>query len=147
MLRLTNTQQLKLGIEKLQMDGPIIDYVRISDSPLMWSQGSIYIEFEPKNLQEFYKNYVLILQELCVCFGIWDLYYLIFLRVQFFRNSGFKQYFWFSGSKLGPKTNQNCNLFVRSILVKTQTFEGFFKHCVCLIGRLSLVKTYHRYIS
>ena len=63
------------------MDGPIIDYVRISDSPLMWSQASIYIEFEPKNLQEFYKNYVLILQGLCVCFGIWDLYYLIFLRV------------------------------------------------------------------
>ena len=102
------------------MDGPIIDYVRISDSPLMWSQASIYIEFEPKNLQEFYKDYVLILQELCVCSGIWDLYYLIFLRVQFFRNSGFKQYFWFSGSKLGPKANQNCTLFVRSILVKTR---------------------------
>ena len=52
----------------------------------------------------------------------------------------FKQCFWFSGSKLAPKMNQICNLWVHSIWVKIQTFEVFFKYCVCLIGRLPLIK-------
>ena len=57
---------------------------------------------------------------------------------------GFKQYFWFSDSKLGPKMNQNCKL--GSIWIKIQTFEGISNHCVCLTGWLPLVKTYHRYV-
>ena len=48
--------------------------------------------------------------------------------------------FWFSGSKLGPKMNQNCKLWVHSIWAKIHNFEGFFKHCVCLIGRIPLAK-------
>ena len=43
---MVNTQKLKLDIQKVQMDGPIIDYVRISDESLthggnldpMWAQ-------------------------------------------------------------------------------------------------------------
>ena len=37
--------------------------------------------------------------------------------------------------------DQNCKLWVHSIYAKIQNFEGFFKHCICLIGRLPLVET------
>ena len=36
--------------------------------------------------------------------------------------------------------DQNNKLSVRSISAKFQSFEGFFKQCVCLIG-LPLIKT------
>ena len=36
--------------------------------------------------------------------------------------------------------DQNCKFWVRPSSVKIQIFERFFKHCVCLIGRLPLVK-------
>ena len=32
--RMENTQKLKLDIQKVYMDGPILGYVRISDDPL-----------------------------------------------------------------------------------------------------------------
>ena len=44
------------------------------------------------------------------------------------------------GGKLGPKIDQTCKIWVRSIWAKIQNFEGVFKHCVCLIGWLTLVK-------
>ena len=52
----------------------------------------------------------------------------------FCRNFGFWQYFWFYDGKLGLKMDQNCTFWVCSIWAKIQKFEGFFKHCVCLIG-------------
>ena len=38
---MTNTQKLKLGIQKVQMKGPIIGCVRISDDPLAQPMGEI----------------------------------------------------------------------------------------------------------
>ena len=49
---------------------------------------------------------------------LWDLGLMLFdiaKDVGFPEIFGFKQYFWFSGSKLGPKMNQNCKLGMRSI--------------------------------
>ena len=54
--------------------------------------------------------------------------------MHFKQNFGFQQYFWFCGSKLGPKMDQNCKLQLNSISAKIQNFEGIFKHCVFLIG-------------
>ena len=48
--------------------------------------------------------------------------------------------------KLGPKMDQICKFWMHSIWVKIETFEGFFRNCVYPIGRIPLVKTYHRYI-
>ena len=36
-----NTQKLKLGIQKVQMDGPITGYVRILGDSLVCPQGAI----------------------------------------------------------------------------------------------------------
>ena len=54
---MVNTRKLKLDIQKVQMDGPIIDSVRISDEPLthggnldpMWAQKMFF----GLNFQEF----------------------------------------------------------------------------------------------
>ena len=70
-----NTQKLKLGIQKVQMDSPIIDYVRISNKPLAQPQRTIYTQFQLKNF------FCLILQEFCYFPGTWDLRYLILLRI------------------------------------------------------------------
>ena len=72
--------------------------------------------------------FYLILQEFCDFSGTWDLHYLVFLRMQFL------------SGKLGPKMDQNCKLWVHFISAKTQNFEGFFRHCVSLTGRLTLFK-------
>ena len=46
----TNIQKMKLGIQKVQMDGHIIGYVRISDNPLTSPQAAIYTQFGSKKL-------------------------------------------------------------------------------------------------
>ena len=64
----TNTQKLKRDIQKVYMDGPIIDYVRICDDPL--THGG--------NLDAIWAQKIffpLILQEFCDFSGTWDLRY------------------------------------------------------------------------
>ena len=45
---MTNTQKLKLGIQKVQMKGPIIGCVRISDDPLAQPRGKFRPNFGPQ---------------------------------------------------------------------------------------------------
>ena len=84
--------------------------------------------------------FYLILQEFCDFSGTRDLHYVIFLRIQFLDKYWFQAIFWFSSVKLDAKMDQNCKLWVHSIWAKIQNFEGFFKHCVSLTGRLPLFK-------
>ena len=117
------------------MDGPIIGYARVSDNLLMWPQGPIY-KFWPKKCF-FLPNFTRIL------WFFWDMGLTLFdipKDAVFSRNFGFKQYFEFSGSKLGPDMNENYKRWVLSIWAKIQNFERFFKHCFCLIGRIPMVK-------
>ena len=46
---------------------------------------------------------------------------------------GFWQYFGFSGGKLGPKMNQNNQLWVRPVSLQTLNFERLFRDCLCLV--------------
>ena len=113
-----------------------------------WSSGTAPSEKFRSNLgpQSFFLffNFYLILQEFCDFAGTWNLHYLIFLRMcSFSRTFGFLQNFWFFGSKLDPKMDQNHKFSVNSIWAKFQNFGWFFKQCVCLIG-LALV-TLSRY--
>ena len=87
----------------------------------------------------------LILKEFCDFSGTWNLRYLIFLRTQCLQKIWFQANFWFSGSKLGPKMNQNDKFSVRPVWDKFQNFQRYFKQCVCLIG-LPLVKILSRSI-
>ena len=85
--RISNTQKLKLGTQKVQMDGLIKGYM---------TPGGNLNPFWPQKM-----FFCLISQEFCDFSGTCDLRYLIFLRMQFFQNFDVQQYFWFSGSKLG----------------------------------------------
>ena len=72
----------------------------------------------------------------------WDVGLILFgiFRCSFCINFGFEQFSWFSIGKLGTKIDQNCKLWVHFIWAKIQNFEGFFKRCVSLTGRLPLFK-------
>ena len=63
-----NTQKLKLDIQKVYTDGPIIGYIRICDDPL--THGG---NLDPIWTQKMF--FGLILQEFCDFSGTWDLRY------------------------------------------------------------------------
>ena len=53
---------------------------------------------------------------------------------------GFWQYFGFSGGKLGPKMDQNHQLWVRLVSAYTLNFERLFRGCLCLMKEVPLVE-------
>ena len=60
--------------------------------------------------------------------------------MQLFQKFWFEAIFLVLRQYIGPKIDQNCKSWVLSIGTKIQNFEGFFKRCIFLIGRLPLVK-------
>ena len=52
----------------------------------------------------------------------------------------FWQYFDFSRGKLGPKMDQNHQIWVRLVSAYLLNFERFFKKCLCLMKDVTLVK-------
>ena len=49
------------------------------------------------------------------------------------KNFGVWQYLGFSGGKLGPKMDQNHQLWVRLVSAKTLNFERYFRDCIYLM--------------
>ena len=89
-----------------------------------------------KNLGPKNVCFCLILRKFCDFSGIWDLHYLIFLT----KDEVFPEISVLSNIFGFLAANWALN-WVHSISAKIQNFEGFLKHCVCLIGRIPLVKT------
>ena len=96
------------------MDDPIIDYVRISDNPLMWSPGPIY-KFGPKKCL-FLLNFTRVL------WFFWDLNYLIFLRMPFFKNI-----FGFPSVNWAPKWTKTVNFGCIPFESKFKNLKDFSK--------------------
>ena len=74
---------------------------------------------------------------------IWDLRLMLFDNqkgVVSGKNFSFRQYFGFSGGKLGPKMYQNHQLCVRPVSTYKLNFERLFRGCLCLVKDVPLVE-------
>ena len=56
------------------------------------------------------------------------------------KNFGFWQCFRFSVGKLGPKMDENHQLWVRLVSAETLNFERLFRGCLCLMKDVPLVE-------
>ena len=120
-LRPVNTQKLKLGIQNVQIEIPIIGYVSIFNDPLAQPHGKNLDPIWASNFFFLFFNFYLILQEFCDFSGTWNLHYLIFLRMQFFKN------FWFSAKFLVFRQLNWTQKWTKTINFQCIPFEPNFK--------------------
>ena len=128
-MRTTNTQKLKLGMQKVEMDGPIIGYVRISDNPLARSQGAIYTQIGPK-------KYLLLLNFTSIMWFFWNLGLALFdiaKDVVFPENLVISNIFGFPGVNWIPKWTKTVNFRCVPIDSKFKLLKDFSNTVLVLL--------------
>ena len=128
-MRTTNTQKLKLGMQKVEMDGPIIDYIRISDNPLTRPQKPFYTQFG-------LKKYLFLLNFSSIMWFFWDLWLPLFdiaKNVVFPENLVISSIFGFLGVNWVPKWTKTVNFRCVPIDSKFKLLKDFSNTVLVLL--------------
>ena len=132
--RTKNTQKLKLGIQNIQKNVPIIDYLRIFDNPFAQPQGGIQTHFRPQENVSFLFNFTRILS------FFWDLGLALFdipKDVVFAEILGFSNIFGFPVVNWATKWNKTVNFRCLPFILKFKFLEDFLNTVFSLLETTS----------